>query len=196
MGRCYPCQLADERWGLSPTFAKKGPWILCSWAAEALHLGVDVFLVRKLAILGSAAVGAGVAPSGIRFRGPSRTPFGKVIDRGASPILVAWECRFRREHYDRCRFAFPNNNYSCGIASESCDQRYRRAVLSILDLTIEIFMSLECNDVSLEIGKKQLLSHVSADVRSGSLTVLIGPNGAGKSTFVKGAGRRTGSKRW
>jgi iron complex transport system permease protein len=34
--------------------------------AEALHLGVDVFLVRKLVILGSAvAVGAGVALSGI-----------------------------------------------------------------------------------------------------------------------------------
>ena len=46
-------------------------------------------------------------------------------------------------------------------------------------------MSLECNDVSLEIGQKQLLSHVSADVRSGSLTVLIGPNGAGKSTLLR-----------
>ena len=46
-------------------------------------------------------------------------------------------------------------------------------------------MSLECNDVSLEIGSKQLLSLVSADVRSGSLTVLIGPNGAGKSTLLR-----------
>ena len=34
--------------------------------AEAIHLGVDIVLVRKLVILGSAvAVGAGVALSGI-----------------------------------------------------------------------------------------------------------------------------------
>ena len=46
-------------------------------------------------------------------------------------------------------------------------------------------MSLACTDVSLQIGHQQLLSKVSAEVLSGSLTVLIGPNGAGKSTLLK-----------
>ncbi|WP_455478501.1 heme ABC transporter ATP-binding protein [Bartonella sp. B10] len=40
-------------------------------------------------------------------------------------------------------------------------------------------------DICVQHGKKQILSHVNLEAKSGDLTVIIGPNGSGKSTFVK-----------
>ncbi|HEV7701536.1 MAG TPA: heme ABC transporter ATP-binding protein [Pyrinomonadaceae bacterium] len=44
---------------------------------------------------------------------------------------------------------------------------------------------LEAKDISFAVGKRDLISSVSATFESGKLHLIIGPNGAGKSTFIK-----------
>lgn len=41
------------------------------------------------------------------------------------------------------------------------------------------------NEISLNVGKKALLTNVSASFECGTLTAILGPNGAGKSTLIK-----------
>ncbi len=41
---------------------------------------------------------------------------------------------------------------------------------------------LQLKDVTLDLGGKRILNHLSLDVREGHIHALIGPNGAGKST--------------
>lgn len=43
---------------------------------------------------------------------------------------------------------------------------------------------LELRDVSLNLGGKQILNHLSVDFWEGHIHALIGPNGAGKSTLA------------
>ncbi|MCZ2328517.1 heme ABC transporter ATP-binding protein [Bartonella sp. F02] len=44
---------------------------------------------------------------------------------------------------------------------------------------------IEAKNVCICRGKKQIISHMSFQAKSNSLTILIGPNGSGKSTFIK-----------
>ncbi|WP_273783321.1 heme ABC transporter ATP-binding protein [Bartonella sp. AU15XJBT] len=44
---------------------------------------------------------------------------------------------------------------------------------------------IEATDICVQRGKKQILSHINLQAKSGAFTIIIGPNGSGKSTFVK-----------
>jgi zinc transport system ATP-binding protein len=44
---------------------------------------------------------------------------------------------------------------------------------------------LRARDVSLTIGGRNILDHVTIDIRSNEIVTVIGPNGAGKSTLVR-----------
>src|SRR5689334_22652390 len=44
---------------------------------------------------------------------------------------------------------------------------------------------LELVDVSVALGKRDVLRGVSADVGPGDLVVVVGPNGAGKTTLLR-----------
>jgi iron complex transport system ATP-binding protein len=46
-------------------------------------------------------------------------------------------------------------------------------------------MTLDVRDVDVELGGKQILDAVSADVGDGRLVGVVGPNGAGKSTLLR-----------
>jgi sulfate transport system ATP-binding protein len=46
-------------------------------------------------------------------------------------------------------------------------------------------MAIEVRDVTKSFGSTPVLSDVSVDVRSGSLTALLGPSGGGKSTLLR-----------
>ena len=46
-------------------------------------------------------------------------------------------------------------------------------------------MTLCAENVSLELGSKQVLRDASVEVVPGQLTALVGPNGAGKSSLVR-----------
>ena len=46
-------------------------------------------------------------------------------------------------------------------------------------------MAIEVRDVSKSFGSTPVLSDISVDVRSGSLTALLGPSGGGKSTLLR-----------
>jgi sulfate transport system ATP-binding protein len=46
-------------------------------------------------------------------------------------------------------------------------------------------MAIEVRDVTKSFGATPVLSDVSVDVRSGSLTALLGPSGGGKSTLLR-----------
>lgn len=55
------------------------------------------------------------------------------------------------------------------------------------------------DDISLELGKKTILSQARAPIYEGKLTCLLGPNGAGKSSLFKvmvGEHRATQGKVW
>jgi iron complex transport system ATP-binding protein len=43
---------------------------------------------------------------------------------------------------------------------------------------------LTCTDLTVEIGRKTILSGISLSLRSGQVTTVVGPNGAGKSTLL------------
>lgn len=44
---------------------------------------------------------------------------------------------------------------------------------------------IHTDNISFNIGAKQLLQHVDVQIEQGSFTVIMGPNGAGKSTLLK-----------
>ena len=44
---------------------------------------------------------------------------------------------------------------------------------------------LRLKDISLQIGKNQILSKVSLEIRAGEVLALLGDNGAGKSSLIK-----------
>ena len=44
---------------------------------------------------------------------------------------------------------------------------------------------LRIQDLTVTIGKDQILDHINLHVHCGELVALIGPNGAGKSTLLK-----------
>ena len=44
---------------------------------------------------------------------------------------------------------------------------------------------LEISGVSVERGRREILSNASLRVSSGELLVLLGPNGSGKSTLLR-----------
>ncbi|MBW8688057.1 heme ABC transporter ATP-binding protein [Chitinophaga rhizophila] len=46
-------------------------------------------------------------------------------------------------------------------------------------------MMLHVNDISLSLGKAQILRNISMDAAAGELCVIMGANGAGKSTLLK-----------
>ncbi|MEE2522440.1 ABC transporter ATP-binding protein [Pseudarthrobacter sp. J75] len=44
---------------------------------------------------------------------------------------------------------------------------------------------LEIRDLSFSYGQKQILSHLSADIRAGEFLCIVGPSGAGKTTLLQ-----------
>ncbi|MCX7304696.1 MAG: heme ABC transporter ATP-binding protein [Hyphomicrobiales bacterium] len=44
---------------------------------------------------------------------------------------------------------------------------------------------IEAQDISVSIGRRQIISGVNFDVRPGELAAIVGPNGSGKTTFLK-----------
>jgi iron complex transport system ATP-binding protein len=44
---------------------------------------------------------------------------------------------------------------------------------------------IETKDVSVSLGKKQILSAIGMAARPGEITVIVGPNGSGKTTLMK-----------
>ncbi|MGE6489701.1 ABC transporter ATP-binding protein [Paenisporosarcina sp. NPDC076898] len=51
--------------------------------------------------------------------------------------------------------------------------------------TVQEFVALEAQNISVNIDEKRLLSDVSLSLKKGEIAVLAGPNGSGKSTFLK-----------
>ena len=47
------------------------------------------------------------------------------------------------------------------------------------------FHCIKANDISVRIGKDQILQNINIHIHCGELTVIIGRNGAGKSTLLK-----------
>src|SRR5579872_4104019 len=43
--------------------------------------------------------------------------------------------------------------------------------------------SMHCNNVSIVINNKEILTNVSCSIDAGDFIVIVGPNGAGKTTF-------------
>ncbi|MEC3909810.1 ABC transporter ATP-binding protein [Sphingobium sp. CR2-8] len=46
-------------------------------------------------------------------------------------------------------------------------------------------VTIAVHDLSVDLGRRPVLRHVSADFQPATLTGIIGPNGAGKSTLIK-----------
>jgi iron complex transport system ATP-binding protein len=44
---------------------------------------------------------------------------------------------------------------------------------------------IEAHDISVSIGRRQIISGVNFSVRPGELAAIVGPNGSGKTTFLK-----------
>jgi len=51
--------------------------------------------------------------------------------------------------------------------------------------TIPLGTGLEARNVHAWFGKNHVLSDISLDFASGTVTALIGPSGCGKSTFIR-----------
>ena len=67
-----------------------------------------------------------------------------------------------------------------------------------LEERAEVTTALEVRGLSVELGRRAIVSDVSLDVPEGGWVCVIGPNGAGKTTLVHaiaGLVRRTGSVR-
>ena len=67
-----------------------------------------------------------------------------------------------------------------------------------LDERLGVTIALEVRDLSVELGKRQIVSDVRLDVPEHGWACVIGPNGAGKSTLmhaIAGLVPRTGSVR-
>ncbi|WP_323010128.1 heme ABC transporter ATP-binding protein [Paracoccus sp. (in: a-proteobacteria)] len=47
-------------------------------------------------------------------------------------------------------------------------------------------MSLLATDISVSLGRKQILHQVSVEARAGEITAIVGPNGSGKTTLMRG----------
>lgn len=47
------------------------------------------------------------------------------------------------------------------------------------------FHCTKINNISVKIGKEQILKNIDIHIHCGELTVIIGPNGAGKTTLLK-----------
>ncbi|WP_367714856.1 heme ABC transporter ATP-binding protein [Nitratireductor sp. GISD-1A_MAKvit] len=46
-------------------------------------------------------------------------------------------------------------------------------------------MSIEVKDLSVRLGRKEILHGLGLAVKPGSVTAIVGPNGSGKTTFLK-----------
>ncbi|MDD1795473.1 metal ABC transporter ATP-binding protein [Enterovibrio sp. ZSDZ42] len=46
-------------------------------------------------------------------------------------------------------------------------------------------MLIECQNVSVHLGQRNILRNINLSVRAGEIITLVGPNGAGKSTLFK-----------
>lgn len=46
-------------------------------------------------------------------------------------------------------------------------------------------MLLEINNLSVEVGGKQILKDINLSIKKGEIAILFGPNGSGKSTLIK-----------
>jgi iron complex transport system ATP-binding protein len=44
---------------------------------------------------------------------------------------------------------------------------------------------IEAQDLTVEIGRRRIVSGVDFQARAGEITVIVGPNGSGKTTFLK-----------
>jgi iron complex transport system ATP-binding protein len=44
---------------------------------------------------------------------------------------------------------------------------------------------IEANDVSVSIGRKQIIANVDFEIQTGEMAAIVGPNGSGKTTFLK-----------
>ncbi|MDA7747024.1 ATP-binding cassette domain-containing protein [Psychromonas sp.] len=46
-------------------------------------------------------------------------------------------------------------------------------------------MLIECNKLSVSLGKRQILSNINLSIEAGEIVTVIGPNGSGKTTLFK-----------
>ncbi|MEM1078142.1 MAG: heme ABC transporter ATP-binding protein [Pseudomonadota bacterium] len=46
-------------------------------------------------------------------------------------------------------------------------------------------MSLEARDISVRLGRREVLSQVAFSAQAGALTAIVGPNGSGKTTLLR-----------
>ena len=42
-----------------------------------------------------------------------------------------------------------------------------------------------CNDISIDLGGREILRNININIKPGEVLVIIGPNGAGKTSLIE-----------
>jgi phosphate transport system ATP-binding protein len=61
----------------------------------------------------------------------------------------------------------------------------RQVAREIAPVRLEAGIKIRARDVDFFYGPKQVLNHISMDIRERKITALIGPSGCGKTTFLR-----------
>jgi ABC-type multidrug transport system fused ATPase/permease subunit len=95
-------------------------------------------------------------------------------------LLVLCKGIARYKHFERLFMNVQQNDKFLCTGEVGCDSIYESFFLSEPEPKI-----IGCNDLSLQIGQKNILDSVNFECSPGSLTAIMGPSGSGKTTLLK-----------